>query len=155
MTARPIVDVALQLPADASAAGTARRTLDRAPSLPSEVCDRFRLAVSEVVTNAVKHGVPEHDGGDDEVGLVVRVFPTLVRVEVMDPGPGFDYPLAPDDRGGSLPEPSGPDPERESGWGLLLVEQTTDRWGVEPNDPTTVWFEIDLPSRGERAPSRR
>jgi anti-sigma regulatory factor (Ser/Thr protein kinase) len=157
MVTGPIVDLALHLPADESAAGTARRALDRAPSLPVDVHDRFRLAVSEVVTNAVQHGVAEHGGGDDEVGLVVRVSPTVVRVEVVDPGPGFDYP--PEERDDSRPEPSEPsraDPERESGWGLLLVEQTTDRWGVEPNDPTTVWFEIDLPSRGDRpvSPSR-
>ena len=42
-----------------------------------------------------------------------------LRIEVRDPGPGFE-----------LVEPA-PDPARSSGWGLYLVRELADRWGVE------------------------
>jgi hypothetical protein len=36
---------------------------------------------------------------------------------------------------------------QDSGWGLFLVEQLSDRWGVEQiGQATTVWFEIDRPA---------
>jgi len=36
-------------------------------------------------------------------------------------------------------------PERGSGsgWGLYLVDQLADRWGVSREEATRVWFEID------------
>ena len=36
-----------------------------------------------------------------------------------------------------------PDPARPSGWGLYLVRELSDRWGVERNKQTRVWFELD------------
>ena len=30
-----------------------------------------------------------------------------------------------------------------SRWGLYLVDQLADRWGVSNSDGTSVWFEID------------
>ena len=32
---------------------------------------------------------------------------------------------------------------QDSGWGLYLVEQIADRWGVTQDDGTCVWFELD------------
>jgi hypothetical protein len=54
-----------------------------------------------------------------------------VRVEVGDLGPGFD------------PGPRDLDRESPSGWGLYLVDQLADRWGVTRAGGTRVWFEID------------
>ena len=46
--------------------------------------------------------------------------------------------------GCSSPRAPDPDPTRASGWGLFLVDELADRWGVEPADPgTLIWFEID------------
>ena len=53
------------------------------------------------------------------------------RAEVTDDGPGF--------RIDSPPRPRG-----HAGWGLLLVDTLSDRWGVKTNSSTTVWFELRL-----------
>src|SRR5437773_1590285 len=70
-------------------------------------------------------------GPDAAIGLRVEVLPERIRVEVSDPGPGF--------------EPGGESPSiyQDSGWGLYLVEQVATRWGVELEEATRVWFEID------------
>ena len=51
-----------------------------------------------------------------------------VRIEVSDRGDGF----TPTPRIGALDEPGG--------FGLFLLGRLADRWGVETNDGTTVWF---------------
>jgi anti-sigma regulatory factor (Ser/Thr protein kinase) len=82
-----------------------------------------------VVTNAIRHG-----GGDDAlVRLRILEQDEHVRVEVRDPGAGF------------TPPDMDPDPERAGGWGLWLVEQLADRWGISNQGGTCVWFE--LPAR--------
>jgi hypothetical protein len=50
---------------------------------------------------------------------------------VHDPGNGFEL-KAPSD-----------DPLRASGWGLVLVEELADRWGIDHDPRTRVWFEMD------------
>ena len=84
-----------------------------------------RLLVSELVTNAVRHA----DG--EAVRLVVAVSDSLLRIEVHDPGNGFEVKPPPDD------------PLRASGWGLVLVEELADRWGIDHDPRTRVWFEMD------------
>jgi anti-sigma regulatory factor (Ser/Thr protein kinase) len=100
--------------------------------LPPALLDRVRLLVSELVTNAVVHGPRTEDSA---VQLTVHTSPKSLTVEVRDTGSGFQRRLlAPSVRG--------------SGWGLFLVEKMSDRWGVNGNDQTRVWFQID-----RRAPS--
>ncbi|MGH2967935.1 MAG: ATP-binding protein, partial [Solirubrobacteraceae bacterium] len=84
-----------------------------------------RLLVSELVTNAVRHA----DG--EVVRLVVALSGGVLRIEVHDPGRGFE-----------VSEPSH-DPLRSSGWGLVLVAELADRWGVDHLPRTRVWFEMD------------
>jgi hypothetical protein len=62
---------------------------------------------------------------------VVAVTGGVLRVEVHDPGHGFELRDAPSD------------PLRASGWGLVLVEELADRWGVDHAPRTRVWFEMD------------
>jgi anti-sigma regulatory factor (Ser/Thr protein kinase) len=91
-----------------------------------------RLLVSELVTNSVRHsGVREHD----RVRIHVQVTPSTVRVEVADAGEGFE------------PKPRDADRTRPGGWGLYLVDELADRWGVARNDLTCVWFEMDHGAR--------
>ena len=98
--------------------------------VPEDRIEDLRLLTSEIVTNAVRHaGLAQ----EDTIGVAVDVSERRVRVEVADDGPGFD----PSD----LPEPS---PERVGGWGLTLVKQLSDRWGVIRNEPNHVWFEVSL-----------
>jgi len=98
-------------------------------SVGSDVLHDVSLLVSELVTNSVRHA--RFDEGEAiEVSVIVD---DVVRVEVHDPGPGFDLPAF---------EPA--HPLESAGWGLLLVERLTDRWGVDRSNGTSVWFEIGL-----------
>ena len=90
-----------------------------------------RLLVSELVTNAVRHA---NLAPGDVILLVIDVGDSLLRVEVHDPGGGF------------VPRAPAPDPARPSGWGLYLVEELADRWGVDSDEQTLVWFEVDRPA---------
>lgn len=93
--------------------------------------DDLRLLVSELVTNSILHGGAARP--DDQV-LVHICFPDdSIRVEVCDTGESWGEPL----RSPSLEalEPAG-------GWGLMLVGALADRWGVEGDDGTCVWFEL-------------
>jgi anti-sigma regulatory factor (Ser/Thr protein kinase) len=90
-----------------------------------------RLLVSELVTNAVRHA---NLAPGDVILLVIDVEDSVLRVEVHDPGGGF------------VPRAPAPDPARPSGWGLYLVEELADRWGVDSDEQTLVWFEVDRPA---------
>jgi anti-sigma regulatory factor (Ser/Thr protein kinase) len=90
-----------------------------------------RLLVSELVTNAVRHA---NLAAGDVILLVIDVEETILRVEVHDPGGGF------------VPTAPAPDPARPSGWGLYLVAELADRWGVDSDERTLVWFELDRPA---------
>lgn len=108
-------------------------TLDQ-PVLSSAV-----LMTSELITNAVRHS-----GALDSsaiIGLRVVRFPDCVRVEVDDPGPGFDPSTQPADR----VDVPGPD---QGGRGLFVVDRSALRWGVgrlenDRGQRFSVWFEIE------------
>ena len=112
-----------------AAGSEARHSLDRLDgALPEEQLNELRLLVTELVTNSVRHGVQ----ADGWIELEVEIFANAVRVVVSDTGPGFDAKAA--------PRPHG---DRPGGWGLCLVDQLADRWGVERGGHTSVWFEVD------------
>ena len=101
--------------------------------LDREVEQTLALLISELVNNAVRHG----GAGDAElIELELRATADGVGVEVTDPGPGF----APRRRECPLEEPGG--------WGLVLVDQMTDRWGVTHDGRTHVWFELRATATG-------
>jgi anti-sigma regulatory factor (Ser/Thr protein kinase) len=121
----------LQLKPGTQAAGEGRHALDRLEgSLSPEQLSELRLLVTELLTNSVRHGVDERGW----ITLEVAIYANAVRVVVTDNGPGFE----PD------PEPT-PHVDRPGGWGLCLVNRIADRWGVERNGETAVWFEVDRP----------
>jgi anti-sigma regulatory factor (Ser/Thr protein kinase) len=91
-----------------------------------------RLLVSEVVTNSVKHAGA---GPDDSITMEVVIRSDVVRIEVSDFGEGFEPPTP------------NPDPDQDAGWGLFLVEQIADRWGVRSEGGTSVWFELARPEQ--------
>jgi anti-sigma regulatory factor (Ser/Thr protein kinase) len=122
-------DVDLRLSGDLTAAAEARRSLDAlAGSLDPDTFNDVRLLVTELVTNSVRHA-----DLDDGEGIRLRVISSdhVVRVEVVDKGRGFE----PRNRDAPLTQ--------ASGWGLYLVDKLADRWGVEGNNGTCVWFEIE------------
>jgi len=115
-----------KLPKAASAPAVARRLIDRLERLRPDVADNARLLVTELVANAVRH--VETSG---EIGMQVKLRCGLLHVEVVDPGTGF------------VPRARTPDSPLGGGWGLHLVGELSDRWGVDNAGPTRVWFEID------------
>jgi anti-sigma regulatory factor (Ser/Thr protein kinase) len=114
------------LPKATGSAAEARRALDRlAGTLDEETLANARLLVSELVSNAI-----EHVREEGEIELRVVVSEEALRVEVLDPGPGF------------APAPRRADDPKDSGWGLHFLAQLADRWAVEIEDRTRVWFEL-------------
>jgi anti-sigma regulatory factor (Ser/Thr protein kinase) len=53
-----------------------------------------------------------------------------VRVEIRDDGPGFKHSARTADQ------------DTASGWGLHLVGELSDQWGVERGVQNCVWFEL-------------
>lgn len=85
------------------------------------------LLVTELVANSVRHA--------HAVSLEVNAIATggAVWLEVTDEGPGFD----------PVEERRLADRRDDSGWGLLLVESLSHRWGVgKDQGATKVWFEL-------------
>jgi anti-sigma regulatory factor (Ser/Thr protein kinase) len=116
----------LTLPAEAESVAEARTRICAAvaPEFGDGELETIKLLVSEVVTNAVRHG-------DGAAPLELRArWDDEVRVEISDHGDGF----RPTPRVGALDEPGG--------FGLFLVGRLADRWGVETDHGTTVWFVV-------------
>ena len=116
---------------DLDAPAAARRALDGfGGRLKEDVIERSALVVSEVVTNSVMHAGLT---AAQPIDLNIQVLPGCLRIEVTDEGTaGFD------------PVATPPYPGQNSGRGLWMVDQLTDRWGVDFTHSTRVWSEFDL-----------
>jgi anti-sigma regulatory factor (Ser/Thr protein kinase) len=88
----------------------------------------LRLVISEVITNAVRHG------GEGDMLVAVTPKQGYLCVQVTDTGDGF------------APRPRAFEPDDDDGgFGLFLVERLTRRWGLtRENSNTRVWFEFDF-----------
>lgn len=89
--------------------------------LEPHVARDVKLMVSELVTNAVRHG-------EGDTTLVVHRGERQLNVTVSDEG---------DD------QPKLRTPSADGGWGLRIVDSCATRWGVEEASKH-VWFEVDL-----------
>src|SRR4051812_29629127 len=121
--------LALTLPSRPEAPGAARKALAALNGdlhLISAACLRdAELLVTELVTNAARHGDTE------TVGLSVRATPDRLRVEVGQAAPAAAArPAAPPVR------------DQPGGWGLRIVDVLARDWGIEG---AVVWFELDRP----------
>ena len=117
------------LPAVAGAVSEARRwTASVAGSLlGEEQAANLRLVISELVTNALRHGSEGR-----RIDLAVTPKAEFLCVQVTDDGPGLAQ------------RPRALETEDDGGFGLFFVEQLTRRWGVtRENRRTRVWFELD------------
>jgi|SRR5947209_18275715 len=114
---------------DVTAPARARRALSelRGPLGNGRYPD-IELMLSELISNALRHG--QHGGGLS-IRLQIDALPALVRVTVGDDGLGFEPPAL-------VANVEGAD-----GRGLLIVDRLSDRWGVDAQAPTSVWFEVD------------
>jgi anti-sigma regulatory factor (Ser/Thr protein kinase) len=82
------------------------------------------------VTNSVTHAGLT---AAQPIDLSIQVMPVLLRIEVTDEGTaGFD------------PVVAMPYPGQNSGRGFWIIDQLTDRWGVDFTRSTRVWCEFDL-----------
>jgi anti-sigma regulatory factor (Ser/Thr protein kinase) len=120
-------DMSFELAGGPYAVTAARLALaDLEAQLDASVAFDVRLLVSELVTNSVQHASV---AAEDSIVLVVSINDESVRVTVSDDGPGFEPPASP------------PPADADAGWGLFLVEQLADSWGVGEGSKG-VWFEI-------------
>jgi len=110
------------------AAALARKFVhDHRDHLDPDIIENAQLLVSEIVTNAVRHGA-------GEICLTIRLDPPGIGVAVTDTGDAL--PTVP-----STPPPD----DQPSGRGLLIVDAVASEWGVSPRWPPpgkTVWFDV-------------
>lgn len=132
----------LELRPTPEAPSAARRWLDEIPRLRvlGQVAFDVRLLVTELVANSVRHAGL---GVGDLITITLELGDGRLRVEVRDPGAGFDFPLRPQKL------------ERQGGRGLQIVAAIAHRWGVERAEPVVVWFEIGLEESIAAAASAR
>ena len=112
------------LPRSPDSIRTARRLVhEHTATFGSQRRDDAALMVSELVTNALVHGI-------GTITLRIDVEPPALRVEVSDEG---NVALAPS-----------PTPGAHGGWGLRILDQLADDWGVREGS-TKVWFRLGEP----------
>lgn len=120
----------LRLDAHPRSVGEARRrALELAePLVEDDRLGDLRLVLSEVLSNAVRHG-------SDTGTILLTLTPKqdYLCVQVTDSGAGL------------APRPRATAPDEDGGWGFFLIEQLTRRWGMTREDHhTRVWFEFDF-----------
>jgi anti-sigma regulatory factor (Ser/Thr protein kinase) len=112
----------LELPRSSGSAGIARLIVSaHGASLSDDRLKSANLMVSELVTNACKHG-------QGTIQLVVRSGTDGIRAEVGDEGTEVEI---------AAPHPRPP----RGGWGLYFVDRLADSWGVEAGE-SRVWFRV-------------
>jgi anti-sigma regulatory factor (Ser/Thr protein kinase) len=108
------------------------RALDEATIADASLC------ATELVSNVARHCEGAARGHPVELQLLVD--DDLLRVEVSDPGKGFEVgELSPGDETG--------------GWGLFIVDRIADAWGVDPGTRCRVWFELSTSGTAFRTPA--
>jgi anti-sigma regulatory factor (Ser/Thr protein kinase) len=129
-----------------TAARCARRAVreELKDALPQPKLADVELIVSELATNSIRHGGCDES---DELAMEAKVEPDRVRVRLFDQGEGFEPgPPQPPETGGS------------GGYGLVLLDRLSDRWGVERDHRFSVWFEVQrdrLPFGDDHGPRTR
>lgn len=108
----------------------ARRAL-HAHGLHEDLEHTVTLLATEIVGNAVRHAALRPD---QRIVFFARLNDDFARVEVADPGVGFD-----------------PATVTTEGYGLKLLSTLAGRWGVDTSKGCRVWFEVD---RRTRRPGR-
>jgi anti-sigma regulatory factor (Ser/Thr protein kinase) len=119
-------DVLLALEPRPESARLARRALATS-GLHEDVEHTVTLLATEIVGNAVRHAMLRPD---QRIVFFARLHDDFARVEVADPGLGFD-----------------PATVKTEGYGLKLLSTLAGRWGVDCSKGCRVWFEIDRRSR--------
>jgi len=94
--------------------------------LPEPLAADLELVLTELVTNAVRHGEPPID-------VELNLADSVIRGQVLD--------------GSATPPAANPEPDHRGGFGLNIVAQCTSRWGSDALASGVhrkqVWFEIE------------
>ena len=110
------------MPAGLGAPGQARSAVAALP-LNEEAREKLALLVSELVTNSIRHAGL---AAGDPIDLRLSTHNGHLLISVHDRGPGFD--------------PHGGRNGDRTGFGLAILAELTDQWGVETEaDGCTVW----------------
>ena len=137
-------DVTYELTPHADSSAEARvLARDWASGLDEDAIFALELVVSELVTNAIRHGA-------GPITLILSGAPDGIRVGV-------------DDRGAGRPTPRVASVRAPGGRGLRLVDRLSSDWGVDAHsegEGKTVWAVVavsspSLHAGGTAAPSRR
>ena len=125
----------IRLPASEQSVSIGRQLVESLSlRLPAELHEDLRLLVSEMITNAVRHGTPTGERPGATIRIRIGVEHQLLRVEVHDQGSGFE------------PLMRGPTSDLGSGWGVHFVNELAARWGTGRGpDGWFVWFELSVP----------
>ena len=120
--------IVLELPAEPHSAKVARDAIAGLDGHLGSVFGDVVLLISELVTNSVRHAGLD---ASQPLQLSLQAEGEVVRIAVRDPGPGFRPPKAPTIRA------------HVGGWGLVLVDQLAEKWGVEHDgEANVVWCEL-------------
>lgn len=128
----------LLLPPDASAPRLARRALHDLPRRIDPLLPTLELVITELVTNSVQHAglLPS-----DHIELAIQDGENHLRVEVLDPGRGYDDAQA---GWGRVRDGDGQPGLHEDGYGFHIVSIEADRAGIQWNMGTLAWFEMTV-----------
>jgi len=118
-----------QLERDVSAPSTARDVVeDVVAELGSRAADA-RIIASELVANSVRHSDAP---AARPIELEVEFDADFVKIEVCDAGSGYERDAVKRRQAG-----------HDGGFGLLLVSELSDAWGVTGNGGTCAWALLD------------
>lgn len=126
----------VEVPREIASPGIARHALRTwcGGHVGAQLLGDAELLVSELVTNALRHG-------RGAVELHAALDENRLLVEVVDEGTGFERVL----RRRAF--------DQVGGWGLEIVEDVASRWGVHEGT-THVWFELERSGPRLGAPER-
>ncbi|MEE1800025.1 MULTISPECIES: ATP-binding protein [unclassified Streptomyces] len=132
--------VTFRLSSHPRSVGRARHVLRARIGLDGDPGATAALLLSELVTNALRHGSPP----GREIAVTLFRAEGLFRVEV-------------EDAGDLLPRPRVPEAEDECGRGLALVAALADDWGVAPRQGPgkRVWALLKVPGGAAEGPGGR
>ncbi|MGV3129604.1 anti-sigma B factor RsbW [Staphylococcus simulans] len=131
--------IEMKLPAQAEYVSLIRLTLSgvfsRAGASYDDIEDA-KIAVSEAVTNAVKHAYKSEDT-DTSIYLCFEIYEDKIRVVISDQGQSFDYEEKKKELG-PYKQNENIDFLREGGLGLFLIESLMDEVKVNKDNGVTI-----------------
>lgn len=132
--------------APTSAAVVRARLLDemRGRGLPMRVADDALLVVSELVSNAIRHGAAL-PGTDGQIEVVWEITEHTVHLRVRDGGSG---------PANGAPRASHGSSDDERGRGLTIIALLAGSWGSSDDEGSaTVWADLPVAATAEQQAS--